>query len=193
MVNIQRVQVASAGYLGSPGVTTFYCLNASAGVAHIAAFLHAVQAYFPTEVHWTYPTSGDTINPINGELAGGWTSGGATADAGTAAESYAGPVGAIVNWETGTILDGHRLRGKTFLVPLASGVWDVDGRLNFSVSSAISAAAAGLVSDMADNLVVWHRPKKDKITHAITRDGGYSVVTAGHCPPKAAVLRSRRD
>ena len=98
-----------------------------------------------------------------------------------------GPVGAVVNWITGTVSGGRRLSGRTFLVPLSDWAYDNDGTLSSDAIGIINNAAAGLSSDaFAHDFVIWSRPS----------GGGTGAVGSviGHrVPDMAAVLRSRRD
>jgi hypothetical protein len=193
MTNIGRVQITNDGYVGGPGVTTFYCLDPAAALPELKGLMAGVAAFQPADYHIHYPTAGDMIDPINGTLTGGWTAGARAGDVGTAGEGYAAPVGGMVDWHTGDILDGHRLTGRSYFVPLVSGVWEIDGSLNASVQSTLQTLATAKVASLTDNLVVWHRPRKASVKHPVARDGGYSVVTSAVVPSKAAVLRSRRS
>ena len=192
MANIQRIQIPSSGFIGGPGVTTFYALDAAAALPELKGLMAGFAALQTSNLHYEYPTVGDIIDPINGDLVGSWTAGGRAGDTGGDSAVYSAPSGMCVNWLTGDVLDGHRLKGRSFFVPMSSNVYQDDGSIAPSILSSFQSLADAKVSSMAANFVVWHRPKKDKITHAITRDGGYSVVTSAHVPDRAIVLRSRR-
>src|SRR5674476_946106 len=115
----------------------------------------------------------------------------------TGGDNYAAPVGMCVDWNTGVVMDLHRLRGRTFVVPCSGAQFDVDGSpLSTAVSGLQSAGDALIAAD--GNLMVWHRPRAAKAADgsrpAVTaRAGGYANVTTAHVPDKAVVLRSRRD
>lgn len=105
----------------------------------------------------------------------------------------AAPAGAVVNWKTSTVIEGRRLRGKTFLVPLALNAYDVDGTLKPATGTALQAAAAGLIgSVLADfrQLVVWHRPVGPK--GAPKTGGSIATVTSSSVSDRVAILTSRR-
>lgn len=99
--------------------------------------------------------------------------------------SYAAPVGARVTWETGSIVGGRRIRGRTFLVPLVSSTFDTDGTLTSANRTLIQNAANGLTNGLAGaglSLAVWS-PTTSTV----------SPVVSGVVPDQATVLRSRRD
>jgi hypothetical protein len=91
-----------------------------------------------------------------------------------------------VNWNTGVFNDkGHRIRGRSYLVPLATVAFGSNGGPNNTVSTNISSAANSLVTGLIPMVVVSR-----------TKAGAYvaiTSVTAAQIGPKAAVLTSRRD
>jgi hypothetical protein len=161
-------------------------------------FFEALASYIPADVTLQVDNSGDLINDVNGELTGSWSADSVAAVFGTSSAVYAAPVGAAVTWATTTILDGSRLRGRTFLVPLEASGFATDGTLDGTVQSAISGAAAGFVAALIGDFVIWHRPRLAAAATpyhpAVTaRDGGHGLVTTSSVRDKAVVLRSRRD
>lgn len=107
----------------------------------------------------------------------------------TAAFNYAGPVGAVINWRTSTVRRGRRIQGRTFLVPLLSNNFEVNGTLGAGSITTLAAAAAALSADGASpDLGVYARPSKDGVT-----PGQWAPVTGYNVPDMGAVLRSRRD
>ena len=111
---------------------------------------------------------------------------------------HAGPVGSMVGWETGQIMDGHRVRGRTFMVPGSNAIFDTDGTLVPTAVSGTIDAGTQLILEQAASFVVWHRPRKARAATA-TRPalaahlGSHALVTTCRVPDKAVVLRSRRD
>lgn len=102
---------------------------------------------------------------------------------------YSAATGAVVTWRTAGVVRGRRVRGRTFLVPLAGGAYEVDGTLNAGTISTISAAAAGMINNTGvSDPVVWSRP-----TAVGASDGSAWAILSSSVPDMGAVLRSRRD
>lgn len=188
MANLNRVRVALTGFIGGPGVNTFYGLEAASLRAHLGNYYTALAAYLPTSVTWTIETTGDIIDPLTGDLVGTWADSSALTSSGSSSDAYAAPVGWCVNWMTGDVLDGHRLRGRTFHVPMGGSCSQNNGTLAETPLAAMRAAATAFIAACAGEFVIWHRPKLSP-AHA----GGYSAVTSAVINDKASVLRSRRD
>lgn len=185
MVDIMRMRVEWTGFPGAPGVSTLYGTSFTSLKASIAAFFLALNGILPADVTITVPNSGDTLDPITGLITGTWSVGTPDYIYGLYTGSYAGPCGASVRWDTGTVLHGHRLRGRTYIVPLADSCYQNDGSLATAQLSTLNVAAAGLVTAAAGALVVWNRPKPGVA-------GGFSAVNGSSVADRVAVLRSRR-
>lgn len=101
--------------------------------------------------------------------------------------AYAGPAGAVVTWRTDDLRNGRRIRGRTFLVPLSTFVFDDDGTLKQSQFEFLRDFADTLMGPALEgDLGVWSRP--------VGGSGGvFATVTGYTIPDMAAVLRSRRD
>lgn len=102
---------------------------------------------------------------------------------GTATGAYSGATGAVINWITGEISGGRRVRGRTFMVPLAAG-YDTAGSLAAATITTITNAANALANGVPGIIV-----------HQALGDGGgrESLITGATVPDRAAILRSRRD
>ena len=94
-------------------------------------------------------------------------------------------VGARVEWITGVVFNGRRVRGRTFLVPLAKSRFEGPGMLTSGCVSVLQAAASALVS--ATDLRIWSRP-----SGAPGALGGSALVSAAVVPDQVSWLRSRR-
>lgn len=186
MANIERIRVAWSGFVGGPGVSTFYATDAASLLAPLRAMFNSMAGRFPGVVTHTFPSSGDTIDATSGALVSAWVGSAPAPTTGTDTGGYAAPAGAIIRWQTGTIIHGHRLVGRTFLVPLAKSNFDVDGTLLGTSISSISAAVQTFVTASAGNMVVWSRPGGGTA-------GGFSAVNSAVVPDKSMILRSRRD
>lgn len=150
------------------------------------AFFNAKSA-FPGGLTLSFPNVGDTIEDTTGALVGTWSvpsvadvtgaSGTLTAAAG---------VGACIGWQTGGIVNGRRLRGRTFLVPLSAAAYQEDGTISSTVYPWLETLATELQA--SGPLAVWHRP-----TTAGGSDGNSYGVTSHRVRDKVAILTSRRD
>lgn len=141
---------------------------------------------FPSGVSVTFPGTGDTIEDTTGALVGTWSTGASVTTTGGGVATAAAGVGAVVTWNTGGIVNGRRLRGRTFLVPLCTAAYANDGTLSDTSYSALQTFAAALMA--TGPLAVWHRP-----TTAGGSDGNSYGVTAYRARDKVAMLKSRRD
>lgn len=173
------------GFPGAPGYMTFYGDTPHTLREGVIAFVLAVKSAMPLDVNITVPSTGNIIQDTDGAVTGTWSDGADTTQFGSATGGYAGPAGACVNWATGVIVGRRRLRGRTFLVPLAGGAYQSDGSIEPTTLANLRSAASGLAG--IANMRIWHRPTK------LNPTGGSSfLVTAGTVADRAAVLRSRR-
>lgn len=100
---------------------------------------------------------------------------------------YAGPSGAVINWLTNSVVNGRRLRGRTFIVPLNTNAYEGNGTLTSSALSDLNAAASVLSgAGFSSGFGILSRPA----------GGGpisFGEVVGHRVPDMASVLRSRRD
>lgn len=186
MVQLQKVVVEWTGFPGAPGYSVFYRGEDNVLTAALRTFYESVKTVIPTNVNIQVASSGDVVDSVTGALSGNWTSPANTVVDCTGAGSYGAPAGAMVKWLTSAIVNGRRLRGKTFLVPIISSAMETDGSINFTLITQIQNAAAALLTSEAGNLGVWHRPVN-------STGGSWSPITSAVVPDRVAVLRSRRD
>jgi hypothetical protein len=144
----------------------------------------------PTPVSVGIDPNVEEIDENHGNIEAFWTTTVAAPAAGTTSGSYAGGVGACVNWYTDGVSNGRRVRGRTFIVPVGGGTLDSDGTLTAGALGAWRASTATLVaaSNLA-RLVVWKRPNDPPLFI----NGGAYDVNSFTINDKVAVLRSRRD
>lgn len=174
-----------AGPLGSP-VSPQPAADAAV-IFWKAAFGGAVGPVLPQGIVMTWPATADAIQVSDGQLISSLPLTPPAAFSGSGAGPYAAGVGACVTWRTADTLNGTRVRGRTFVVPLANTAYDTGGTLEDSHRVNMVAAANTLAQSPA-NLCVWHRP-----TSSTAIDGLAFDVTGGTVNDKAAQLRSRRD
>lgn len=201
---LYRVRSRWAGFNGAPGYSVMHFRDfntpdpgagggtiedASAAVARARSFFGGIAALLPDDVSIEPEQEVDVIEDTTGALVNSLQStNGGTVD-GTATGSYSAASGAVVNWRTGGIRNGRRIRGRTFLVPLAGSAYSTTGSLLPSSQTTIATAASQLAASTGTpDLFVYARP-----TGPGASDGTSSVVTGSSVPTLAAVLRSRRD
>ena len=175
-----------------------YTLNPPTDLVDLHAFWSTVKSLFPLPVKMNIEPTGDIIESTTGVITGTWVGLQTAQMSGEADGKYSAPSGAVVTWVTGTVLDGRKVRGRTFLVPILSTNFDTGGSLEAATIAQIGSAASGLVTAEAGNFVIWHRPRAAAAAingrPAVTaRAGGHALVTGVKVPDLAVVLRSRRD
>lgn len=203
MVAINRVRVGWSGFVGAPGVNTFYFTDVTTMQGPLNDLYSALVTLLPSMVRIQAERSGDIIEDSTGAITGTWTTDPTTEIAGTGAPAHAGPVGLQLQWLTRAIVQGRHLRGRTFIVPATTDAFDTDGSLLPSVSAAAVAAAGAFALATDVNLRVWSRPRLAAAGYTdrrgrvhppvIARLGSSAFVVGGRVPDKAVVLRSRRD
>lgn len=197
-MDIFRLTARWTGFSGAPGFSNFYFAAGTldggilgdvaqdAGDNLITAFA-GLQSVLPTGVSISIESEVAVLNSETGEVLDYEQINVTGRSDGTAAGGYAGPTGAVINWRTNDVRFGRRIRGRTFLVPLASTAFDGQGSL--------SAGALADVQEFADDVRagfvgaefgVWSRPRQGA-------GGVFATVTSHNVPDLAAVLRSRRD
>lgn len=189
---MRRVRVEWNGLGALPGLSTFYYGVASPNVSDLVTFFTAIKALFPSGLSWTIPSSGDEIDDATGALTGGWVgSGGGTVSATATAAGYPAGVGARLQWNTGVVYDGRRVRGATFLAPLYGNAYESNGTLTTACISTLQTAAdAWVASGVAKG--VWSRPITGSDDPADDRPGLYAAISSCKIPDRVTSLRSRR-
>lgn len=190
MATISRLRIGwtGAGATGG-GVTTLYSSqsNPSALAAASRAFFQAMNGSLPDTLTLTWQGSGDTIDDATGTINGTWShtapdpvNGGNTGD-------WAAGVGMRVNWLTNGIVRGRRVRGTTFVLPLATSYYNTAGGIDAATVSAVFGLAEDLIETTDANLVIWSRPSTSGGS-----DGDSHAVVAPFVPSTVTWLRSRR-
>ena len=150
----------------------------------------AMRSALPASVTITVPGAGDVIDDADGSLVRTWSDTAPATVLGSSTDTSAAGVGAVVNWNTGAIVGGlhgpHRLKGRTFLVPLSTFAYDAQGTLTTAQLAALNAFGTAMMA--AGPLGIWHRPTTSGGT-----DGTSSGVTSFSVRDHVAFLSSRRD
>jgi hypothetical protein len=175
-------------------VSVFYAEPGATMMTGIHDFFDAIKAGIPNTVSVSFPSSGDKLDDDTGHLVGTWAGPSPATVAGTGPGSYPGGTGIAINWLTAEIVPispssktVHRIRGRTYIVPLQNSVWDSNGLLTTTYLNTVKTACAALIAYGGGKFVIWHRPSPGGT------DGKRGVVTDFKVNQKADFLSSRRD
>lgn len=205
-----RTKSVWSGGVGLPGYTNFYWSSVGDNGATVpadaltntVAFWEAIKGVLPPNIRIDVDNNVDVLDAVTGELTGIITrteGGNITPAANSALEGYSAPSGACITWATAGFVAGHRVRGRTFLVPLSKAVFDSQGSIQTGNLDTIRSAALGLYTLGVTGTAVmeiWHRPRKAKplaVPPVVAAPGAEFAVTGHSVADKAAVLTSRRD
>lgn len=199
---IGLVRIDWSGGPGGSGVTTL-CVNAGAAAgtmtpADAQVVVNAVDTWLgtwapamPTAYTGTVRPTIDIHDQVTGTLTAAVTAPTPKAGrAGTMSAVWAAGVGARVIWDTGTIVNGRRVKGSTYLVPLTSFEFEADGTIKNASITAWNTSSATLISTLKTPgwpLCVWSRPDDAK-----GRPGVAPEVTSARVADKTSWLRTRR-
>jgi len=172
----------------SPGGTTVLYFDDVGTVADQRAalddFLNACTVSLHTSTTYTIATSGREMDTATGALTGQWVESTAYTDNGAqTGQPVANATMILLRWETGQVVSGRFLKGRTFLPGATSGVITA-GEVQASTQTALNDAMETYIASNGAHSV-WHRPT----------DGAGGVafqVTAGTTWNEFAVLRQRR-
>lgn len=199
MVDILRVKVKWTGGPGGPGFTNFHFnefvegdqtqANADGAVSKTDAFISNWQSSLPTSITIAVDPIVDVITAEDGKLKSFFTTAPAAARVGTGTGAYSAASGMCFNWYTNGVRNGRRVRGRTFVVPIAGNAMDTNGTIdNTKVTGLRTVAATFISSTGSGDFGVYSRPSAPGAT-----DGVWYPATSFTLPDKVAVLRSRRD
>lgn len=184
------------GFSGAPGYMNWFFSfpgdpdqdQVNAAAIKSKTFVQNFAAYLPTGVSVAYPGIIERLTTGTGELEAEINVPVQTATVGTGGGNWSAAVGMCVNWRSGAIVNGRRLRGRTFFVPLSTSAYDTAGTLNDTVrTNILSAANTFITPDTNLQFAIWHRPSPGG------SDGSSGAVVATSITDKTAVLKSRRD
>lgn len=158
-MDIERLQVTLTGGTMGTGVATHYAVPGAGLQAAYKTFWTSVASVMSGAVTITVPNSGETFDAATGNLVGTWSGGTNATLTGGGTGAYPGGVGACVGWSTSGIHNSRKVRGRTFIVPLALNQYDNDGSLATGARNTINAAAVALLSSAGSNALIWARPR----------------------------------
>lgn len=192
-----RIRVASSGWPGGPGLSTFYFTTPLQDVAAAARCVAGVQAMYaghirlisPSGVIFQVSNQVDVITAATGAIVDTLIVPVQPPQPAPGGSDFAPPaIAVLVQLRTDTFIAGKRIRGRVFLSPLKATVIGGGGQVDATVQSGTESTWNGMIAALAagDLYVVWHRPKLGL--------GGQALpVVSATVPAKFSVLRSRRD
>jgi hypothetical protein len=209
MTNVYVAKVDWTGTYGHTGISRFAFERADhadvtrADVDSMATAIDdlfgPVMGWFPIDVSYTIDSIVEYYDGVLGTLLGEVAATSAhVLHAGGADGAYGNGIGALLKWNTGGLFDGHRIRGRTYMVPLGSVAFQTDGVLKPDcVSSWLTGAAAYLAAMATAGLspLVWGHPRDVPATlrtpahHAA---GHWASILTAAMDEKPAILGRRR-
>lgn len=184
MALVDRMQVTFTGGQIGGGVATHYATGEGHQTA-FAAFWDNVSGNLPQGVTVTVPNTGDTIEVETGLLQSVWSGGTVVTKEGPQQGPYAAGVGVCINWLTAGIVNGHRVRGRTFLVPMSATRYDNDGTVLDGALTQLRTWCDQLIANAEGNFVIYSRPVPG-------RDGSAHPVVSARIADRVSSLRTRR-
>jgi hypothetical protein len=194
-VTMHRLNVSWQNWPGAPGVSTFFT-DPAAGQpdpAPLRAFFFTLSGILPSGLTIQVPGTGDLIEENTGQLSGTWSVTPApTSLNATGTGAYAGNAGAVIHWLSADVVNGRRVRGRTFVVPLIGSAFETNGSLSSGTINTLTSAATTLLAASTWHPVVWSRPFAGTPQDPTSRVGSKHPVTSYRVPDLAISLRSRR-
>lgn len=200
---VSRVEISWSIPNAGPSVSVMHfqdgpsAQSAADLLADIRPFFIAAQGYLPNDVTISFPSEIAHLNIATGELESVEPVVPPASVTGTVSGAWAGGSGGRVVWGTNNIHVGRRVRGTTFLVPLAGSAFGTDGRMTGPFTTAMTTAGNALIAAAeAGNtrLSVYSRPVRPSSVPPITvgRPGALFSVVSASVPGVAASLRGRK-
>lgn len=203
-MDILRVTARWTGFTGAPGYSNFFFANdagfwdggiigdatqtAVDNAAHaVYRAFGAIGSILPADATVQVETEASVLDSDSGELIGSIDVSAPESVTGSDAGGYSAASGAVVNWRTADYRFGRRIRGRTFLVPLAGSAYQSDGTLTSDALDSLRSFGDRIIEESdPSSFGVWSRPRSGA-------GGVFATVTQAQVPDMTAVLRSRRD
>jgi hypothetical protein len=191
-----RVTALWTGFPGAPGFTNLYFggsgdtgIDAFDAANRVRSFFSGMTLCFPVSVNIQVQAQVAVVDAASGAQTGEITANPAPANVvGAGTGPFAAPAGACVTWRSPDFVGGRRVRGRTFLVPLAAAAYESDGTLLPARIAEIRSAATTLAfGGTQPPFGVWHRPAKG------TQAGGsFHAAPSATVSDRVAMLQSRQ-
>ena len=191
-----RIQSIWSGFQGAPGYTNLYFLSdgdataaANAAAPRVRTFWDTIKPHINVDCSVDVNRTYQVLDSVTGNISAEALLSSAPATVvGTGVGTYAAPVGACITWETGLFNSrGHRVRGRSYIVPMNGASMQNDGTLADATVTSLESAGGALIA-ASPLMLVWTRPSTPT-----SSDGTARTITSARVADRAAVLRSRRD
>lgn len=185
-MDLYRIRAQAAGHTGGPWMGTWF-FDSAAGTELQAAtavrtFLAAIAAQFRNSITWTFDPVVDTLSEAGALLSSTAISPPATVTGSGTGDMLPAATQGRVIWQTGAIVNGRRLVGRTFIPGMIAGTQTATGAVQPATISAVNTAANALATAANCDMVVWSRAHDTAVG-----------ITSGAMDSEFSVLRSRRD
>lgn len=185
-MDLYRIRAQATGHTGGPWMGTWF-FDGSAGTQLQAAtavrtFLNSIAAQFRNSITWTFDPVVDTLSEAGALLSSTAISPPATVTGSGTGDMLPPATQGRVIWQTGSIVNGRRLVGRTFIPGMIQGTQTSQGQVQPATITAVNTAANTLATAASTSMVVWSR------AHDVAVD-----ITSGAMDSEFSVLRSRRD
>jgi hypothetical protein len=185
---MNRVRTVWTGVAGAPYYTNMYFNDdntitpAQDAVNAVGTFWSALSGNIVNTVSYTVQGDVARINVATGQLQGAWAVTPVTAAGTAAVDQLPRQVQGLVRWETGTVVSGRFLRGRTFIPGLGETLNNPGGVPTPTLVALFGTAGAALIADTGNELLVWSRAHG--VANPVVSATGWS---------QWATLRTRRD
>lgn len=195
---IARCRIVSTGWVGAPGLNTFYCSGAGATPTaaeclelanRVRAVFNSIRTIMCTSWSALVTPQVDILDELNGNLVGRQSVTPPANVVGSGSASFNDlPSMLLGRLGTSTVISGRAIAGRVFFGPTDS----LQGGSGVPAAGAVTAAATalallGTLITTPITPIVWHRPGPGGAP------GAPVPITAYSASAKWAVLRSRRD
>lgn len=195
-----RVRTVLNGWPGAPGLHTAYFLEdgtapatvAEEAFARVHAFWEDMESLFPPAFTATQDQVVDEIDSTTGDLINSHAVTTANVSTGSNGTPFfqAAQTMAFIRYKTGVVVGTRRLRGGSYIGPMAQGATNAQGQIASAVQAELAAAATAMWQDLPSGgfQAVWHRPSPGPGT----TDGEAHPIVDSFVGPVWAHLTSRR-
>jgi hypothetical protein len=205
MAQYVRILSRWTGGPSSPGLTVMNVGDLTpftlANITAVKNFWDALAGIIPTAYSIQVDPVVERHNTETGALVGTEVAGTAPAPTvGTYALAWGAGVGCRISWQTGAVVNGHRVQGRTYIVPVGVASLQSDGTIAAATITTVQNAATALISALGSAggvLSVYTAPREARAATATkparaATVGVRSVITSASVPDQVAVLRGRR-
>lgn len=201
MAVVSVLKVEWSGFVGGPGLSQFVLegddpLDLQPALQALEDFFVALAPLIPNNILLTPQTEALHYEHTTGVLLGATQLTAVGASTGTATGTWAAACGGSIQWDTGQIQNGRRVRGRTFIVPMAVNAYEDDGTLTSTAVSTMTTASGEISTfvgpNAANTFQVWGRPRDATETQP-AKPASLAQITGASVSDKVAILRGRRD